>query len=228
MGAAKRRAAQAPSACPYHQSLTGIETPARIRALPVDQRGYPVPRFVAWFDGKPDHRVIDPAYVHRCIRDRVCWICGEPLGRTGFFAFGPACALEQTTGEPPMHRGCAEYAVRACPFLSRPTAHRRRAAMPPDDLIVSEQHIEGNPGVTVLWGTKDWTPFTHPGLKMNGGILFRFGEPVEVLWYTEGRLARRVEAVAALTRAGGDLATVGVPASEIARRTRALDAVLPR
>ena len=28
--------------------------------LPIDERGFPVPYFVAIVDGKPDHRIIDP------------------------------------------------------------------------------------------------------------------------------------------------------------------------
>ena len=35
--------------------------PSRIAALPVDERGYPVPWFVAWIDGKPEFRCADPA-----------------------------------------------------------------------------------------------------------------------------------------------------------------------
>ena len=35
------------------------ERPDHIMRLPVDGRGYPVPYFASYFDGKPDFRVID-------------------------------------------------------------------------------------------------------------------------------------------------------------------------
>lgn len=34
--------------------------PPKMQHLPVDERGFPAPYFVAWIDGKPDHRVVDP------------------------------------------------------------------------------------------------------------------------------------------------------------------------
>ena len=53
------------------------ELPGRMRALPVDHRGFPVPWFVQWFDegskpvlygvGTPDFRVIDPARIFQAV-----------------------------------------------------------------------------------------------------------------------------------------------------------------
>ena len=54
--------------------------PDRMKALPVDKRGYPVPKFVEWIDGEPDFRVVSPSHMARCFRHHRCWICGEPLG----------------------------------------------------------------------------------------------------------------------------------------------------
>ena len=36
--------------------------PARLHFLPVDERGYPVPWFVAWRDGKPEFRAMEFLY----------------------------------------------------------------------------------------------------------------------------------------------------------------------
>jgi len=55
--------------------------PTRMVHLPVDERGYPVPRFVEWIDGKPDFRVMNSQHYAACVNRNVCRICGEPLGR---------------------------------------------------------------------------------------------------------------------------------------------------
>ena len=34
--------------------------PRRFLGLPIDDRGYPVPWFVHWVDGKPDFRLVRP------------------------------------------------------------------------------------------------------------------------------------------------------------------------
>lgn len=80
--------------------------PARLAHRPRDHRGFIVPHFVSWFDdagreveppnGTPDFRVINPAKRLRCIRNRHCWLCGQPLGRYLVFAnrerpADPAC-----------------------------------------------------------------------------------------------------------------------------------------
>jgi hypothetical protein len=48
--------------------------------LPVDERGFPVPWFVAWFDGKPEFRAMDGLKWIRAVREHLCWVCGGRLG----------------------------------------------------------------------------------------------------------------------------------------------------
>lgn len=50
--------------------------PERMRNLPVDGRGYPVPFFVAWKDGKPEFRAMDNLKFFDCMNRRLCWVCG--------------------------------------------------------------------------------------------------------------------------------------------------------
>jgi hypothetical protein len=49
--------------------------------------------------------------------------------------------------------------------------------------------IKRNPGVSLLWTTRSYRPFRDG----SGGILFRVGEPSQVEWFAEGRLATRAE-----------------------------------
>lgn len=197
MGAAKRRAAAAATGCPYHASIAALPTPARIQALSTDRRGFPVPWFVYTTAAGPDHRIVDQSKIPIAVANRLCWICGQPLGKTFTFAIGPMCAVNRVSSEPPSHDECARYAVQACPFLSRPEAHRRRAGLPEDELLIAAAGImlDRNPGVTLLWATRDYRP------KLVGnGVLFTIGDPVSVEWMTHGRPATRAEAASALYR----------------------------
>lgn len=180
----------------YHSSLDGIPMPARIARLPVDHRGFPVPRFVAMVDGKPDHRVVDARRFAPAIKNRECWICGEPLGRYLASLIGPMCAVNRIISEPPSHRECCEFSVATCPFLARPHAHRREAGLPEDAQDAAGVGLKRNPGVICLWIARDYRPFKPQG----GGILFQLGEPLETVWYTEGRIASREEVTSALYR----------------------------
>lgn len=164
--------------------------PERMRSLPVDERGYPVPHFVAWIDGKPDHRIADPAKLVRAHRDKVCHLCGKALGSFKAFVVGPMCGINRISSDPPSHRECAEWAAIACPFLSRPRAKRREALLPEGVTHAAGFAIQRNPGVTLVWITKSYRV-----VRAEGGIggLFRMGDPTYVLFYAEGRPATREE-----------------------------------
>jgi hypothetical protein len=180
----------------YHASLAAIPMPARITRLPVDARGFPVPKFVAWINGQPDHRVVDTARFAPAINHKQCWICGEPLGRYLASVIGPMCAVNRIISEPPSHRECAEFSIAACPFLSRPHAHRREAGLPQDTVESAGVGLKRNPGVICLWIARDYRVFR----PQTGGLLFSLGNPVETVWYHEGRRATRDEVVSALYR----------------------------
>ena len=51
--------------------------PARIKALPVDHRGFPVPWFVQWYDDTPNFLVVDHRKLRPAVEKRLCWICGH-------------------------------------------------------------------------------------------------------------------------------------------------------
>jgi hypothetical protein len=70
------------------------DLPPRIAKLPVD-RGYPVPWFVAWVDGKPEFRVMDHRRLVRAIKESRCWVCGQKLGAIRAYVLGPMCAVNE-------------------------------------------------------------------------------------------------------------------------------------
>jgi hypothetical protein len=174
---------------------TGLpRLPDRWRWLPIEERGYPVPYFVAYVDGRPDFRVMDAAKFARCINLNLCWLCGDKLGRYRTFVIGPMCALNRTTAEPPCHTDCAEYAARTCPFLTLPKAARREANLPVGGMKPAGEMLLRNPGVTLLWTCQGYRAISAPAPEGGTGVLFRLLEdPVHVDWYAEGRAATRAE-----------------------------------
>lgn len=179
----------------YHPSLDTIPMPTRLAALPVDARGFPVPWFVAWVGGQPDHRIVDPEKVRRAYRDQRCFLCGERRGRFLSFVIGPMCTVNRLSAEPPSHLDCARYAVQACPFLARPHMVRRDAGLPDQVRDAPGQMLRHNPGVQAVWTTRDMRL-----VRAGGGVLCRLGDPTAVEWYAEGRPATRAEVEAAFAR----------------------------
>lgn len=160
--------------------------PQRMRKLAVDERGYPIPYFVAWVNGKPDHRIADPRKLVLAHRFSLCHVCGDKLGAFKAFVVGPMCGINRISSDPPSHRECAEWAAVACPFLSRPNAKRRAALLPDGVEHAAGIAIQRNPGVTLVWVTKSYRV-----VRVEGGIggLFQMGEPTSVAFYAEGREA---------------------------------------
>jgi hypothetical protein len=167
--------------------------PLRMKKLPLDARGYPIPWFVAIIDGVPDFRVVDSKKLARVLKgERRCWICGETLGTTLAFVVGPMCAVNRISSEPPSHRECAWFSAIACPFLTRPKAHRREAGLPEDYGDPAGVMIERNPGVALVWVTSKYEVI-DTGQKGGPHHLFRMGEPRAVYCYAEGRPASTKE-----------------------------------
>jgi hypothetical protein len=103
-----------------NQRIARLELPDRMRSLKISDEGFPTPWFVPWIDGKPEFRGMVGEKLGIALRHKRCWICGQPLGKYLTFSIGPMCAVNRNIAEPPSHLSCAEYSVRACPFLSNP------------------------------------------------------------------------------------------------------------
>jgi len=155
-----------------------LPPPDKMKRLPIDARGYPVPWFVAWINGEPDFRVIKPQATEIAHDKGLCWLCGGRMGS------GPMCTINRVSPEPPSHLSCAEYAVVACPFLTQPKMVRSPREMPTEAKVPPGVMIERNPGVTCIWTTRQYSL-----IEANGGMLFSMGPPDNVEWFSRGRHA---------------------------------------
>lgn len=168
--------------------------PDRIRALPLDSRGFPVPWFVAWQDGEPIFPAMDPEKLAKAVKQSRCWVCGEPLGRFKVYVIGPMCIANRISSEPPSHLDCARFAAENCPFLANPNMKR----VPTGKYGGCTDNVAGimidrNPGVTAVAICQGPTIWFRDG----PGVLFRV-EPLDcVEWWARGRLATRAEVEAA-------------------------------
>ena len=195
-----------------------ISVPLRIAALPRDARGYFIPWFVHCERGIPDFRVVGAGKVERAVAGQRCWICGDRLGRNLAFVLGPMCTINRVSAEPPAHRECANYAVQVCPFLARPKMHRQKHNMLPDAVAAPGIMLERNPGVAAVWMTREFRlRAAHAGER---GVLFRVGEPIDVVWWREGRRATKGEVSSAIV--AGLPALADLAAKEGARAVDAL------
>lgn len=173
-------------------SARQVLMPDRIAELSRNGAGVPIPYFVAFVNGRPDFRIADKRKFALCLRAGLCWICGQRLGRYKSFAIGPMCVVNRVSSEPPSHRDCSAYALRACPFLTRPNAIRREGGKPAGITHAGEM-ILTNPGVGALWVTENFKL-----IEVEGGHLVELGEPSEVTWWKEGRMAARAEVIGAM------------------------------
>ena len=100
-----------------------VAIPARMEALPCDPRGYPVPVVVTRAsDGRPLFAVNDSVESMRCVRRKLCPICGSRLTKDLWFAGGPYAAFHWAGKyfDSAMHHECMEYALQVCPYLAMP------------------------------------------------------------------------------------------------------------
>lgn len=97
------------------------EVPYLMRYLPRDDRGYPIP-FIVSRDttGKAHFTMNDEAKRLLCFKHDLCGICGIKLNAGRWFVGGPLSAFDPHGFyvDPPMHAGCARFALKACPYLA--------------------------------------------------------------------------------------------------------------
>lgn len=95
--------------------------PHRMRTLPLDPRGYPIP-YIVFRDrnGDPHFTINDGRVRLRCLLQRRCGICGKKINGPVWFVGGPLSAFHPhgAYAEGPLHENCAEYALKVCPWLA--------------------------------------------------------------------------------------------------------------
>jgi hypothetical protein len=182
--------------------------PPNIARLRVDKRGYPVPWFVAWVNGEPEFRAMDPEKIVTAVKQQRCWVCGQRRYGAGAFVIGPMCIVNRTSAEPPSHPECAEYSVRACPFLTKPQMTRREGGFAAPTCQPAGVMIERNPGVSCVWVTPSFVVE-----RVGKGNLFQLGDPIAWSWWAEGRTATRAEVLASIESGLPTIAAI-IPADD--------------
>ena len=100
-----------------------IMPPPRLARRPKDARGYPIPwNVLVGDDGTPFFTVNDDRRHWVAVRDGLCPLCGEALGRWKWFVGGPRSAFDENGWymDLPGHRDCIEFALQVCPYLAAP------------------------------------------------------------------------------------------------------------
>src|SRR5258706_4067349 len=80
--------------------------------------GYPVPFTQLCATGTPDFRAVDLEHCARCLRDKLCAICGRRLGEYCYFIGGALAKKKRLFVEPAVHKPCAEIVSHTCPTVS--------------------------------------------------------------------------------------------------------------
>ncbi|MBY3432713.1 hypothetical protein HFN89_00805 [Rhizobium laguerreae] len=127
-----------------------VPIPERMRSLPVDPRGYPVPvNVIRDRNGKPNFAANDESVRQRLFTEDRCGICGGKLLRGRWSVGGPGSALhpDGVFLDPPMHYECARYAVQVCPYLAIPSYGKSVSKIQPLSYGTSKAGIAYNPTV---------------------------------------------------------------------------------
>ncbi|MGO7044343.1 hypothetical protein ACCT07_02725 [Rhizobium johnstonii] len=207
------------------------DMPDRIRSLPRNAKGFPIPYFAEEVNGERDFRIVSAVKMAHAVRNDLCWVCGSRLGIYKAFVIGPMCGINRTISDPPSHKDCAVFSAKNCPFLSSPLAKRREAGLPDGGNEAAGFMLKRNPGAIGVWVTKSYRPFRpHRG---NDGILFSIGEPVEVIWFASGRAATREEVLHSVETGFPLLIDLAVKqgdgaVAELYKQKSAFEALLPR
>lgn len=168
-----------------YRQLSAI--PPRLRHRPRDARDYVIPfaQFIK-ADGSPDFTTMDHHKVSKCLRFRVCGICGEQMGRHIYFVGGPLCVVNRLFYDPPMHRECAIYCLKTCPHLARSKGRYR--ALPTQ----SPEGVTVNVGKMVTDVKAEYFALMHAtkfdfGKTADGMLMAKAAPWVDVEYWKDGK-----------------------------------------
>lgn len=165
-----------------------LEIPKELSHLKLDERGYPIPYFVTPTDGKPEFRFLDPERIKMIVQRKVCHICGKRLQPDNFYFIAGPIGLQNKVGsDAPMHLGCAEFSLRACPHMYLQKAEYRIN----DDLgriakLFNPNNITTKPDTLYLVKADKFR------IKPEGGRFYIHYRPVSTVKYVylEGKLVK--------------------------------------
>lgn len=163
--------------------------PKELSHLKLDERGYPIPFFVSFRDGKPDFRLLDPKKQSQCIEHGVCSICGKKLTKGAYFFLGGPLTLKNTvSSDPPMHRVCAEFSLAACPHLYLQKAQRRDTGLETGQFNSALLSLD-KPSHIFLIRAYKFKSILHPD---HAGKLIKFSiTDFAVYSYRDGKLSKQ-------------------------------------
>jgi hypothetical protein len=166
------------------------EIPKELLHLPVDERGYVIPFFVTYVDGKPDFRLLDIRKQNKCITKRLCPVCGRKLPKDSmFFIGGIKTFTNRVCTDPGMHRVCAEYSLMTCPHMYLEKAQRREKGLEGLQVINTKLLDPGKPQQIYLIKASKYKKIPHP--YSAGGSLIRFAPiSAEIYGYEDGKLKK--------------------------------------
>jgi hypothetical protein len=135
-----------------------------MRLLPRDRRGYPIP-FIVRRDltGRAFFVINDVERVAKTARQKLCSICAQKLDRDIWLVGGPGGAFHEHGAfiDGPMHKACATYALRVCPYIAGrytkrvDTALAKHGKWPPGlRMLTEESMIPEQPPFFVLARTR--------------------------------------------------------------------------
>ncbi len=162
--------------------------PARLARRPRDRRGYVIP-FAQFIDksGEPQFKIMDDELVTRCLNYRLCGLCGEQMGRHVFFIGGDLCVANGFFYDPPMHKECAEYALRTCPHIVHTIGKYGR--IPDPEPLGAGRLGVGAMGAASRFALLHGERYTYRR-DQGGMMLIRAELPwQEVTWFEHGRPA---------------------------------------
>jgi hypothetical protein len=134
-----------------------FQIPKFLSHLKTDERGYPIPYFVAYLKGKPDFRLLDETKREICIHKKMCSVCGKKLvDRYFYFISGEKGKMNCISTDAAMHKECAEYSLEVCPHLLYEKAGRRNAGI--EFVAVPDFAIMDKPeAMYLILADKYWT-----------------------------------------------------------------------
>lgn len=113
--------------------FNGVHIPVRMRRLPRYQ-GMPIP-YSTWVHPEtkiPDFKVNDETRRLRCIRKRLCALCGEHMNEKIAFIGGPGSIERgQLFMDAGMHPACAMFAWNVCPYIVLGKGHAKTHKIDP-------------------------------------------------------------------------------------------------